>query len=97
MKLDMQELINFIMQETGHSEELVEVILDCELDFLRSKGLVMDGPPENESEHPEPIIIDTDEMEAYIAEKLKVSKDIVGGVLGGEDAFMEAKGLVEYE
>ncbi|EHB66077.1 hypothetical protein [Paenibacillus lactis] len=48
----------------------------------------MDVPPENESEQSEPVVIDTDEMERFIAERLKVSNDIIAKVLGGEDAFM---------
>lgn len=89
MVIDMKEVYAFICQETGLSEELVDSILECELEFLEMKGLVREGPEDTIQDH---VFIDTDELEVFIARKLSISEEIVSTVLGTEDEFLRAKG-----
>lgn len=93
LTVDGAELSTFIAQQTGHSGELIDSILDSELEFLDLKGLLTDSPEENDSE--ESIFIDTDELKAFIIEKLGLSVEVVTEVLEAEDEFLISKGIME--
>jgi hypothetical protein len=92
MVINMEEVCEFICQKTGLSEELVDSILECELEFLELKEVVGEGPKDTVQDH---VFIDTDELEAFITRKLSISEEIVSSVLGTEDEFLRAKGIIE--
>lgn len=93
--IDMEEMTAFIAQQTGHTEGIVYSILECELEFLKSKGLAGDGP-DDPSLATEPVFVDTDELENFIVKRLVfLSGDVIVTVLQAEDDFMRANGIID--
>lgn len=92
MEIDMLELRDFICKKTGLSEDIVDSILEMEMEFLESKGLVGERPENENFEIP---FVDTDDLQAFIVGKLKLSKENVSTVLDLEDEFLASKGVIE--
>ncbi|WP_042198104.1 hypothetical protein [Paenibacillus camerounensis] len=95
MDIDMEDMTAYIVQKTGQTEGIIDSILECEMEFLESKGLVGSGP-DDPSLTKEPVFVDTDELEDFIVKKQGfLSRDVVAAVLEAVDEFMIATGNMD--
>jgi tRNA-binding EMAP/Myf-like protein len=92
--IEGEELIEYINQETKIEIEAVSEILDKEMEFLESKGLVLENKPDDAEER-EVVFIDEDELISYISGRTNLSKKVVKFVLDTEDEYLDSLGLRE--
>jgi len=95
--IDDEELCSYIVEKTGFSKELVVKILECEMEYLDSLGLLDDKEHEEHEDHD--VFVDTDELERYISERLNETIETIAAVLDAENSFLFERGVlgVKYE
>lgn len=90
--IDNEELCAYIVEKTGFKEEQVAKILECEMEYLESLGLLEDKEPEEPEDHD--VFVDTDELERYISERLNETKETIAAVLDAENSFLLERGVL---
>ena len=93
--IDEDELCEYIATKLGINADTVALVLDAEMEFLESKGMVVEVDPSRASEAPTPmndaVEIDNEELLAYIISTTELSEKVVTQVLTLELEYIESQ------
>ena len=92
--IDQDELANYISKKLSIGSETVSMVLDAEMAFLESKGLVLEGNASGEDSLSDAPMgeIDADELAEFIASRTGVGEELVDEILDTEIEYLEKQG-----
>jgi len=93
--IDEEELCEYIAKKLTIDSDTVSTVLDAELDFLDSKGLVLEDKPSEQGNLKDvPVAeIDSDELKAYVVSRTGLNPETVELILDTEMRYLEEQGV----